>query len=41
MRNGVCMSAEGKKCMPRGTGKIGKNMVEILCDTGCNDVVVK
>ena len=41
VRNGACMSNENRKCMPLATRKVGENEVEILCDTGCNGVIVR
>ena len=40
MRNGACLSNE-KNCMPLATGKVGENVVEVLCDTGCNGIIVR
>ena len=39
--NGACLSNENRKCVPLATGKVGKNEVEVLCDTGCNGVFVR
>ena len=41
VRNGACLSNENKKCMPLATGKEGENEVEVLCDTGCNGIIVR
>ena len=41
VRNGACLSNENKKCMLLGTGKVGENVVEVLCDTDCNGVIVR
>ena len=41
MRNGACLSNENKNCMPLATRKVGENVVEVLCDTGCNVVIVR
>ena len=39
MRNGASLSNENKKCM--SLAKVAENVVEVLHDTGCNDVIVK
>ena len=41
MRNGACLSNENEKCLPCATGKVGENVVEILCDTGCKGIIVR
>ena len=41
MRNGACLNNENKNCMPLATRKVGENVVEVLCDTGCNGVIVR
>ena len=40
MHSGACMSTEDKKCMPLDTGKVSKNTIEVLCDSGCSAVLV-
>ena len=41
VRNVACLSNESKDCMPLATGKVGKNEVEVLRDTGCHGVIVR
>ena len=41
VRNGAYLNDENKKCMSLATGKVGENVVEVLCDTGCNGVIVR
>ena len=41
MHNGACLSNENKKCMPLATRKVGENEADVLCDTGCNGVIVR
>ena len=41
VRNSACLSNENRKCMPLATGKVDKNVVEVLRDTGFNDVIVR
>ena len=41
VHNGACLSNKDKKCVPFATRKMGKNVVEVFCDTGCNGVIVK
>ena len=44
MHDGACLSNENRKCIPGKplvTGKVGENVVEVLHDTGCTDVIVR
>ena len=36
-----CMGAEMTEGMPVATGKVGDKCVEVLCDTGCNEVIIR
>ena len=38
--NGACMVAEVTEDMPVVTGKVGDRCVEVLRDTGCNEVII-
>ena len=39
VRNGAGLSNENKKCV--SLAKVSENVVEVLCDTGCNNVIVR
>ena len=41
VRNDAYLNNESRKCIPLGNGKVGENEVEVLCDTDCNDVIVR
>ena len=41
VRNGACLSNENRKCVPLATVKVGENVVEVPCDTGCNGVIIR
>ena len=35
VRNCACLGNKNRKYVPLATGKVGENVVEVLCDTGC------
>ena len=41
MHNSACMSAENKKRMVLGTGKVGENTVKILLEKSRNEVTIR